>query len=97
MKKLFRVSIEVSEHVYVMAKNSSEAEYVASMEADDLDYDYYATEVTVCTDGCWVNAQPYGSDDDRTIAQILQKEEKDKKEREYLEKYCPELPFGDFK
>lgn len=74
MKKLYVVEVEHS--VYVMAESESEAEDVALRGIADVDDTprVYPSELTytepVSRD--WRGSVPFGSDDERTVGQILE-------------------------
>lgn len=74
MKKLYEVEVEHT--VYVMAESESEAEDVALQGIADVDDTprVYTNEVIESTPVSrdWRGSVPFGSDDRRTVGQILE-------------------------
>ena len=92
VKKLYEV--EISGHIYVMAENANEAERFAkyNLDRDDLSCDGMDPD----DDGVWAGwekAEPYNSDDNRKVGEILETMRKERKQLQF-EASCPTLPFG---
>ncbi len=90
-KKLYEVEIE--DRIYVMAESSAEAEAVAMSEFKyDFEFDYNAFETDTCFH-VWQNEIPYNSDDNKTVGQICEELQAEKKKKQYMQKHYRPLPF----
>lgn len=95
MKVLY--DVEVSGHMYVMAETYGEAESIARMHLTDEPSISFDANDVIEDDGIWSgweNALPYGSDDNRTVRQLMEDAIKEAKRRRF-EANHPTLPFGE--
>ena len=86
--------IEISDHMYVMAKSAQSAERIARRHMDEIDCNvnaYIATSYYAE----WKNVIPYNADDDdiRTVKEIVEEMIEVRKKAKYIKNHYRELPF----
>lgn len=91
MKKLYEV--EIDDHAYVMAENSTEAEAEVRYELSKSDINMDAYEVHGRCYGDWKDAIPFNSDDDKTVGQICEELIAEEEKKKYIKEHYMELPF----